>query len=110
MALGLTLSALLRRTTPIFGVPARIRKNFKVLNDNIDKVTADSETVPATKVEVEKQTAADVGARDLPNKDTPEVKFIFEEDGKPQQDEEEQAATTLDAWDKVRAARDGVAS
>ena len=83
--------------------PTWIRKNYKVLNENVEKATADGETVRATKDEVEQQTPADAFVQDLPDKNTPKVKFVLEEDGEPQRDEEEQAATTLDAWVKVRA-------
>jgi hypothetical protein len=83
--------------------PTWIRRTHKVLNDNVDKATADSEIVPATKVEVGKADSCRRGRPRPTEKDTPKVKFVFEEDGEPQQDEEEQAATTLDAWDKVRA-------
>ena len=83
--------------------PTWMRKNYRVLNEDLKAGTADSDAAPRPRVEVDARAPEDPEAQRLLRQDAPKVKVVFEDNGEPRQDKEEQAVTTLDAWDKVRA-------
>ena len=84
--------------------PPWIRTNYQILND-ADSDDDDEEGRQAGAKKTEQASGERSTEETFPHqhsKKIKKVKYVFEDDGEPPEDEAEKAATTLDPWDKPR--------